>query len=95
MTLKVYVPVGREAAERAAAAPALASFKDARLMLLDNGKWNGGKLLRYTSEILRAREPSLELRFERKPFFSRTADPEFISRLIARRPHAVITAIGD
>lgn len=92
--MKVYVPTGRNHATALKPAIALERLEGTQIVLLDNAKWNGGKLLRHLGEMLKAREATVRLRFERKPFFSRVADADLIERL-ASGASAVVTAIGD
>jgi hypothetical protein len=93
--MKVYVPTGRKSDSRAEAAPPLAHLSGKAILLFDNGKWNGGRVLRHLGDLLMAEQPGLELRMERKPHFSRTAEPDLVGRLAGRRPDAIVTAIGD
>jgi hypothetical protein len=92
--MKVCAPTGRKHSTALKSAQALERLEGAQIVLLDNGKWNGGKLLRHLGEMLKAREATVRLRFERKPFFSRVADADLIERL-ASGASAVVTAIGD
>jgi hypothetical protein len=65
-----------------------------RLAVLDNTKWNAGKLLRRVSERLAARFAFAEVSYYRKESFSKVAAAELLAEIAARNDVAV-TAIGD
>ena len=90
----VYDPRGRIDVTPRSSAPRLSSLAGLRLGVLDNTKWNGGKLLAMVVELLEAEQPLREIHFYKKESFSRSAAPELIER-IAGENDAVITAIGD
>ena len=89
-----YDPRGRIDVTPRAPAPRLTSLAGLRLGVLDNTKWNGGKLLAGIAGLLEAEQPLREIHFYKKESFSRSAAPELIER-IAGETDAVITAIGD
>ena len=75
-------------------APRAARLDGLRLAVLDNTKWNAGKLLRKTTERLAAAHGLGAVTYYRKDSFSRVAAPELIDA-IARDNDIVLTAIGD
>ena len=90
----VYDPRGRVEAETKPLALRVASLTDLRLGVLDNSKWNGGKLLRKTIALLEQDIAFAEVRYYTKGSFSKNAAPELIEQIAAEND-AVITAIGD
>ena len=90
----VYDPRGKVEAEPKPLAPRVAALAGLRLGVLDNTKWNGGKLLAKTVDLLNADQVIKEVHFYKKESFSRNAAPELIEK-IARENDVVITAIGD
>ena len=90
----VYDPRGHVDAEPKPLAPRVASLGGLRVGVLDNTKWNGGKLLQKTVEVMKAEQPLKEIHFYKKESFSKNAAPELIEK-IARENDVVITAIGD
>ena len=65
-----------------------------RLGVLDNAKWNAGKLLRATVAALEEQGNLAEVRYYKKETFSKTAAPELIEQIL-RETDAVVTAVGD
>ncbi len=90
----VYDPRGVVEAEPKALAPRISSLEGLHLGVLDNTKWNGGKLLRKIISLLEKETPNLVVRYYNKESFSKNAAPELIQE-IAQENGAVITAIGD
>ena len=90
----VYDPRGQVEAEVQLLAPRVSSLEGLRLGVLDNSKWNGGKLLRKTVERLAQEYAFAATRTYTKESFSRTASPEMIAQIVAEND-IVITAIGD
>jgi hypothetical protein len=90
----VYDPRGVVKAEAKALAPRVSALHGLRLGVLDNTKWNGGKLLRKTLSLLEPAGLFSEVHYYRKESFSKNAAPELI-RQVAAENDAVITAIGD
>ena len=89
----VYDPRGELKVEPIALAPRPSSFKGLRLAVLDNTKWNGGKLLRYVVSFL-DEDAFSAVRYYKKESFSTRAGPDLI-RQIAEESDVAITAIGD
>jgi hypothetical protein len=90
----VFDPCGRVEAEEVALAPRAAALDGLRLGVLDNTKWNGGRLLRKTAARLDGRFGFAAVTYYRKESFSKSADPALIAE-IARDNDIVLTAIGD
>ena len=90
----VYDPRGAVEAEQLLPAPRVASLDGRRLGVLDNTKWNAGKLLRRTAAQLDERFGFAAVSYYRKESFSKYADPTLIAE-IARDNDIVLTAIGD
>jgi len=81
----------------AAATPLAARIGDLtgrRLGVLDNTKWNAGRLLRKIVARLEAQAPLAAVNYYRKESFSKDADPTLIERIAADND-IVLTAIGD
>ncbi len=94
MTQPHYDPRGIVEADTRAAAARAPSLKGKRLAILDNTKWNAGKLLRNLQEGL-AKDTGLSaINYYRKHSFSMNAAPELIDEIAANND-LVITAIGD
>lgn len=94
MTHSVYDPRGIVEADSLAAAPRVASLTGKRLAILDNTKWNAGKLLRGIQKTLAADAGLTAINYYRKHSFSMNAAPELIEDIVANND-LVITAIGD
>ena len=75
-------------------APRPTSLKNLRLGVLDNTKWNGGKLLRQTVSLLTQETTFEAVNFYQKESFSKNAAPELIAQIAAEND-VVLTAIGD
>jgi hypothetical protein len=75
------------------AAP-LADPRGTVIGILDNGKWNAGKLLAGIGERLRGEHGVADLLVHKKPTFSRPADEELLAEL-GETCDGVVTAIGD
>jgi hypothetical protein len=93
-TIPVYDPRGVVEAAPLAPAPRVRSLEGLRLGILDNTKWNAGKLLRAVRERLEARHRFGAVRYYRKQSFSANAAPELIEEIAAAND-VVVTAIGD
>jgi hypothetical protein len=65
-----------------------------RLGVLDNTKWNAGRLLRKTVARLQGEFSFAAVNYYRKESFSKDADPALIAT-IATDNDIVLTAIGD
>ena len=65
-----------------------------RLGVLDNTKWNAGRLLRKTVAKLQGEFSFAAVNYYRKESFSKDADPALIATIAADND-IVVTAIGD
>jgi hypothetical protein len=90
----VFDPRGIVAAERVELAPRVASLAGVRLAVLDNTKWNAGRLLRKTVARLERDASFAAVTYYRKESFSKDADPALIETIAAAND-IVLTAIGD
>jgi hypothetical protein len=90
----VFDPRGRVDTERVAPASRVASLDGMRLAVLDNTKWNAGKLLRHTVGRLAERHRFAAVNYYRKESFSKAADPALLAAIAADND-IVLTAIGD
>ena len=90
----VFDPRGRVTAERLAPAPRPATLDGLRLGILDNTKWNAGRLLRKTAVLLGERARFAAVNYYRKESFSKIAEPALLARIAADND-IVLTAIGD
>jgi len=78
-----------------AARAALAHVSDGmRLGILDNTKWNAGKLLRKTAAKLDEEHRFATVNYYCKESFSKAADPALLTAIAADND-IVLTAIGD
>jgi hypothetical protein len=92
--LTVFDPRGRVETERVAPAPRVASLDGMRLGILDNTKWNAGKLLRKTAAKLGEEHRFAAVNYYCKESFSKAADPALLAAIAAGND-IVLTAIGD
>jgi hypothetical protein len=90
----VYDPRGVVEADTLSAAARAPVLKGLRLAVLDNTKWNAGKLLRGIQAQLSADTGLSAINYYRKHSFSMNAAPELIDEIAANND-LVITAIGD
>ena len=90
----VFDPRGRVEAERAAPASRVPALDSLRLGILDNTKWNAGRLLRKTASLLGERHGFIAVTYYRKESFSKAADPALVEKIAAEND-VVLTAIGD
>jgi hypothetical protein len=90
----VYDPRGAVTATPQPVAPRVERLDGLRLAVLDNTKWNAGKLLRKVTDRLVAEHRLGAVSYYRKDSFSRVAAPELIDDIVARND-IVLTAIGD
>ena len=90
----VYDPRGVVTATPRPIAPRVAGLEGLRLAVLDNTKWNAGRLLRQATERLVAQHRLGPVTYHKKESFSRVAAPELIGS-IAAGSDIVLTAIGD
>ena len=94
MTQHHYDPRGIVEAAALVAAARVPSLKGLRVAVLDNTKWNAGKLLRGLQEQLTADTGLSAINYYRKHSFSMNAAPELLNEIAANND-LVITAIGD
>jgi len=90
----VFDPRGRVAAELLHLASRVASLDGKRLGILDNTKWNAGRLLRKTAARLGERHQFAAVNYYGKESFSKAAEPALVERIAAEND-IVLTAIGD
>jgi hypothetical protein len=90
----VFDPRGRVDAQRTLRAPRVAALDRLRLGILDNTKWNAGRLLRKTAALLGERHGFAAVNYYRKESFSKAADPALIAAIAANND-IILTAIGD
>jgi hypothetical protein len=90
----VFDPRGRVEAERVRPARRVAALAGLRLGILDNTKWNAGRLLRKTAALLGERHTFAAINNYRKESFAKAAEPALLAE-IARDNDIVLTAIGD
>jgi hypothetical protein len=90
----VFDPRGRVEAEPLLPAPRVAALAGLRLGILDNTKWNAGKLLRKTAGLLDERLGFGAVNYYRKESFSKVADPALVAQIVAEND-IVLTAIAD
>jgi hypothetical protein len=90
----VFDPRGRVDARRTLPAPRVAALTGLRLGVLDNTKWNAGRLLRKTAALLGESHGFAAVNYYRKESFSKAADPALIAAIAADND-IVLTAIGD
>lgn len=90
----VFDPRGRVEAEPVSPAPRVAALAGLRLGILDNTKWNAGRLLRKIAALLSERHQFAAVNYYRKESFSKAAEPALVAQ-IASENDIVLTAIGD
>jgi hypothetical protein len=90
----VFDPRGRVEARLLAPAPRVAALDGLRLGILDNTKWNAGRLLRKTASRLVERFGFAAVNYYKKESFAKAADPALIAAIAADND-IVLTAIGD
>ena len=89
-----YDPRGIVEADMRTAAARAPALKGLRLAILDNTKWNAGKLLRNIQDGLSTQAGLASISYYRKHSFSMNAAPELLDDIAANND-LVITAIGD
>jgi len=90
----VFDPRGRVETGWLAPAARVAGLAGLRLGILDNTKWNAGRLLRKTAARLSNRFGFDAVNYYKKESFAKTADPALIAAIAADND-IVLTAIGD
>ena len=91
---RVFDPRGRVEAAPVRPAARVGALEDLRLGVLDNTKWNAGKLLRKTAAKLGESHTFAAVNTYRKESFAKTADPALLAAIAADND-IVLTAIGD
>jgi hypothetical protein len=94
MTQHYYDPRGIVEAAALTAAVRVSALKGKRLAILDNTKWNAGKLLRDIQGQLTTEAGLSAITYYRKHSFSMNAATELLDEIAANND-LVITAIGD
>lgn len=90
----VYDPRGIVEARQKPIAGRAGSLAGLRLGVLDNTKWNAGRLLRGVVDLLNAEAGFADVRYYKKESFSRDAAPELIAQIASENDLALV-AIGD
>jgi hypothetical protein len=90
----VFDPRGRVEARLLAPAPRVLTLDGLRLGVLDNTKWNAGRLLRKTASRLGDRFGFAAVNYYKKESFAKAADPALLAAIAADND-IVLTAIGD
>ena len=90
--MEVFDPRGKVTRDEQPLAARRESLEGARLMVLDNSKWNAGKLLRHLAARLENEVGSVEYRT--KESFSKVASQTLLDE-ISSSSDLVLTAIGD
>ena len=93
-SLPVYDPRGIVDAKPVPISPRLRKLTGLRLGVLDNSKWNAGRLLRETVNLLQAEHGFSVVSHYTKPSFSLAAEDAMIAEIAAASDLA-LTAIGD
>ncbi len=91
---RIFDPRGEVTCETRSLAPRVAELAGLRLGVLDNSKWNAGKLLLHMVTGLEESGALAEVSYYKKESFSRAAPPALLEE-IAARSDIVLTAIGD
>ena len=94
MTQIHYDPRGVVEADSLTSAARAHTLKGKRLAILDNTKWNAGKLLRNIQHGLATEAGLSKITYYRKHSFSMNAATELLDEIAANND-LVITAIGD
>ena len=92
--LPVYDPRGNVEAGRVPLSPRPQELTGLRLGVLNNSKWNAGRLLRETVALLQAEHGFSVVSHYTKPSFSLAAEDAMIAEIAAASDLA-LTAIGD
>ena len=93
MPISVLNPTSASETEPHRLALPLASLNGCLVGILDNGKVNSDRMLRYVESILRAQYGVREVLWRRKHNFSRPAPAALLAELSAC--DAIITGVGD
>ena len=92
--LIVFDPRGVVEADTKPLAPRPKDVAGRRLGVLDNTKWNAGRLLRKTAALVGGGAALAAVNYYRKESFSKDADPVLMATIAADKD-IVLTAIGD
>jgi hypothetical protein len=92
--LTVFDPRGRVEATDVKPASRVAGLDGLRLGILDNTKWNAGRLLRKTASRLAERFGFAAVNYYKKESFAKAADPALLAAIAADND-IVLTAIAD
>ena len=90
----IYDPRGSLSARAASPAHRVKSLNNLRLAVLNNTKWNAGKLLSAVTERLKVDTPFAQVDFFKKETYTRNADPALLKEIASSYDIALI-AIGD
>jgi len=92
--LRIYRPTGEDAAFQRPPAPRVSGLAGKVVGILDNGKWNGNKLLRAIAQLVREKyaPPVVLTRKKEGPF---VPAPLGMLAELAAQCDLVVTAIGD
>lgn len=93
----VYDPTGVVETEQRPLATRVESLSGLRLGVLDNTKWNAGRLLKDTVALLEQEDETIsfgEVNYYKKESFSKDASPELIEKIASENDLALV-AIGD
>ena len=93
-TIRIYDPRGVVEAAPLTTAQRAKKLAGLRLALLDNTKWNAGKLLRGVRDRLAQKHAFGAVNYYRKESFSLNAAPGLLAEIAAGND-IVLTAIGD
>ena len=92
--MRLYDPRAQAPPRKTAAAARLKELGGVRIALLDNGKWNAGRLLAAIGALLREHYPLCDTVQIKKASFARPAADEVYEE-IRRGFGAAVTAVGD
>ena len=90
----IYDPRGNLSATVTTPAKRVNSLDNLRLAVLNNTKWNAGKLLAAVTKRLQADTRFAQVEFFKKETYTRNADPALL-REIAESHDIALIAIGD
>ncbi len=94
MPQRVYDPCGNVELSTKELAPRKPRLTGLRLGILDNSKWNGGKLLHSIATLLQRDVDLGKVNYYKKETFTKPANPELLQK-IAIDNDIVLIAIAD